>query len=122
MSKHQGNRPGDVARAATPVASSKPELTPPAAEPDNVEPEGVVAPSEPLPSVIVEPTAPPVVVGVALIELPVATPAVKPPRYRVWKHGSLHCDHGAFEAGEELPLTEAEIATLPAACIERIPD
>lgn len=44
----------------------------------------------------------------------------KPKRFRVWKHGGLHCDGVFFAAGEELPLGEAEITSLGITCAEPI--
>lgn len=52
------------------------------------------------------------------------TPApvtVEQPRFRVWPHGSLQCDGVTFQPGEEVPLTEAQIAAYGCGCcLERI--
>lgn len=41
------------------------------------------------------------------------------PRFRVWKHGALAHDGTMYSAGEELALTEAEVAQLNCPAIER---
>ena len=100
---------GEIAKAVTPAPQPKPSPAPAAAEPDAVEPESVEAPSEPASAAIV---AQPVAIQPA-------AQAAKPARYRVWAHGSLQCDFGTFQPGQEVP---AKVAALGLQCVERIPD
>lgn len=49
---------------------------------------------------------------------PVAQAKPAPKRFRVWRDGYLDHDGVRFEAGAELPLTEAEVAALNCPAIE----
>lgn len=57
----------------------------------------------------------------AIMAAPVTTIA-KPSRFRVWPHGGLRHDGMFFAPGEELPMSEAEIAACGIACVELIPE
>lgn len=97
---------GESASAPTPVAVESP----------TVDPEAVAEAASPAPADRITSAT-----MTTIMAAPLNTMA-KPQRFRIWPHGGLRHDGMFFAPGEELPMSEAEIAGFGITCVELIPE